>query len=483
MAEVVSESGPRAASKLRLPSALTSLSARLLVLTVAFVMVAEVLIYAPSIARYRKVYLEERVARAHLALLAVGAIAPDKVERNLQRDVLFHTDTYAIVLSGKDRRMVMIAEDMPPEINLSVELGQGTFLMWLEDAFEALLQNRNRILRVVGRPPHGPESLVEVLMDETPMRLDMYDYSWRILTLSIVISLVTAGLLYVSLQWLMVRPMRRITASMAVFREDPEDQTRSVEPSARSDEIGIAQRELAVMQAEVRAALKQNTRLATLGAAVAKVNHDLRNTLATAQLASDRLVDSEDPEVKRLAERLFDSIDRAVQLCSHTLDYVGPLESSLRVSRFPLRDLVAEVGEALARGAGEGAERRGMRWVNEVPEGRDVEADRDLMFRVLTNLGLNASQAGARAATIGCRPLDNGRLAVDVADDGPGLPPKAREKLFQPFAGAARKGGTGLGLVIAKDIMRAHGGDIALVETGPNGTRFRLELPERRGRF
>jgi signal transduction histidine kinase len=459
------------------------LSARLLVLTVAFVMVAEVLIYAPSVGRYRKVYLEERIARAHLAMLAVGALAPDKVEKKLEEELLFQTGTYAIVFTRGDQHMIMVGGEMPPDVNLVVELERGGFLTWIGDAFETLRQNHNRILRVLGRPPRDRNVRVEVIMDETPMRLDMYDYSWRILTLSIVISLVTASLVYVSLQFVIVRPMRRITAGMAAFREDPEDQTRSVEPSARGDEIGIAQRELAVMQEELRAALQQKTRLATLGAAVAKVNHDLRNTLATAQLASDGLAGSDDPEVKRAAERLYDAIDRAVELCSHTLDYVGSAEPALDVTRFDLHALAAEVGDALARvdGAGAGAAGGRARWVNAVPAGTEVEADRRQLYRALSNLALNAVQAGARAVTVGCSVRD-GRLAVEVADDGPGLSPKARDKLFHPFVGAGRKGGTGLGLVIAKDIMRAHGGDVVLVETGADGTRFRLELPERRAR-
>ena len=69
-----------------------------------------------------------------------------------------------------------------------------------------------------------------------------------------------------------------------------------------------------------------------------------------------------------------------------------------------------------------------------------------------------------------------------MADDGPGIAVRARDDLFQPFAGSARDGGTGLGLVIARDVMRAHGGEITLVQSGNEGTTFRLELPaERRG--
>jgi signal transduction histidine kinase len=97
---------------------------------------------------------------------------------------------------------------------------------------------------------------------------------------------------------------------------------------------------------------------------------------------------------------------------------------------------------------------------------------------VLNNLGRNARQAGAGSVRVGAR-LVGGRILIDIADDGPGLSDKARDRLFEPFAGSARDGGTGLGLIIARDIMRAHGGDIELVETGASGTTFRMLLPAR----
>ncbi len=125
----------------------------------------------------------------------------------------------------------------------------------------------------------------------------------------------TAALVYLSLQWLLVRPMRRMTASMTRFREDPEDASRMIVPSGRADEIGLAESELAVMQETVRQALGQRARLAALGTAVTKINHDLRNILSTARLVTDGLTASAAPEVRRLAPRLIDAIDRAVALC------------------------------------------------------------------------------------------------------------------------------------------------------------------------
>jgi signal transduction histidine kinase len=309
---------------------------------------------------------------------------------------------------------------------------------------------------------------------------EMYAYSGRILRLSIVISLITAVLVYLSLHWLLVRPMRRITASMTAFRADPEDERRIIIPGIRRDEIGVAERELAVMQSDLRTALRQKTRLATLGGAVAKINHDLRNSLSTAVLVSDRLADIDDPEVQKVAPRLYDAIDRAVKLCSQTLNFVSDHRPALNISRFPLSELVDGVGADL-NGEGRGTPANGSAAVlaNAVPADLAVEADREQLFRVISNLVRNAREAGATQVRVAAT-LADGMVSLKIADDGPGLPDKALTRLFQPFAGSARKGGTGLGLVIARDIMKAHGGDLALAETGGSGTVFHVSLPVQR---
>lgn len=462
------------------PKFLHSLSFRLLLLTVFFVMLAEFMIWTPSVARYRKVYLEESIARAYLSMLAIENMPERKVGKDLEETLLFHTEAYGIVVNRPDRRMLMVSKDMPPKIDLVVDLRQDIFLGWIRHAFSTLSQNENRILRVLGPSPKDPKIMVEVLIDEWPMRTAMLDYSGRILNLSIVISLFTACLVYLSMQLLMVLPMRRITESMALFRAQPEDSARVIRPSRRTDEVGIAQRELAVMQDELRAALQQKTRLAALGAAVAKINHDLRNSLATAVLASDKLADIDDPEVKSTMPRLLSAIDRAVGLCTQTLKYVSDTVPHLDISRFKLKDLVDEAGVTVTSYCEqEGA----FRWQSDVAGGLELKADREQLFRGLTNLGQNALEAGARNVRVSAA-LEDGWIIIDVVDDGPGLAPEAREKLFQPFAGSARDGGTGLGLVIVLDIARAHGGDVSLIdppEGGPfQGAGFRIKLPDRK---
>jgi signal transduction histidine kinase len=240
----------------------------------------------------------------------------------------------------------------------------------------------------------------------------------------------------------------------------------------RSDEIGVAVEVLADMQSSLRQSLHERARLAALGAAVAKINHDLRNILSPAQLLSDRLVDIDDPEVKRIAPRLVAAIDRAVNLSVQTLNYVTEAEPQLQKSRFNLRGLADEVGAALH--AVEGGVPS--QWDNRLDPAIEMSADRDQIYRVLTNIVQNAAEAGARHISIESATVADG-IAIDIADDGPGLSMAARKGLFQPFAGTTRPGGTGLGLAISDELMRAHGGSIELASTGADGTRFRVTLP------
>ena len=458
-------------AKFHLPPLLKGLSARLLVLTIFFVMLAEVLIYAPSIGRYRKVYLEDRLGAAHLAILSLEASPEGALTRALEDELLDHVRAYAVELQkAGDPKQFMLGREMPPPIDASFDLRRGSFFGFIGNAFVSLAETQNRVIRVRGMSPRDPSVFVEVVLDEAPMRMAMIDYSERILVLSIVISVLTAALVYLSLRWLMVNPMRLITESMTGFAGDPEDSARVIVPGRRTDEIGVAQRALADMQRGLRAALRQRGRLAALGAAVTRINHDLRNILATARLISDRLATLEDPEVQRVVPTLVGTLDRAVRLCAQTLDFARA-EQPPATARFDFAQLVDDVGEALGLDVSTAFE-----WRNEVGRTTLAEADRDQMFRVLTNLGANAVQAGARTVTIRAEPSEAAFVA-SVADDGPGLAAEARPHLFEPFAGSGRQGGTGLGLAIARDLMRANGGDIELARSGADGTVFRLSIP------
>lgn len=450
-----------------------SLSARLLLLTVLFILLAEFLIWTPSISRYRKVYLEQMVADARLATLAVEARPDNMVSPEMKRQLLNHVGAIGIILSGGGRRLIALAEDMPTEVAATFDLRSDRALNYALDAFSALAQNQDRIIRVVGPAPKMPEMTVEVVMAERPMIDEMLAYSTRILQLSLVISLFTAGAVYVALLVLTVRPLQRITAAMARFRRDPEGWSAELTDVHRQDEIGVAERELLVMQEQIRAALRQRSRLAMLGEAVAKVNHDLRNSLATAVLISDKLAAVEDPDVKEVTPKLYQAIDHAVNLCAQTLHFVGESTPEPNLERFHLSELVHEMAAGLKPLSDSGPM---LHVDNHIPFEQDCVADRRQLYRVLINLGRNALESGASKLTLSAEQTPE-RLLVRISDNGPGLPQKARDNLFKAFVGSGRRGGTGLGLVIVRDILHAHKGDIALDRSGPDGTTFILELP------
>jgi signal transduction histidine kinase len=342
-------------------------------------------------------------------------------------------------------------------------------LIW--EALATLARDGSRMVRVVAASPRDPGVLVETILDEAPMRVAMYEFSGRILLLSIVISLVTATLVYLSLRWLIVRPMLGITASMERFRDDPDDARRIIVPGRRTDELGRAERTLADLQSGLRSALQSRAHLAALGTAIAKINHDLRNILATARLVADTIGQSEDPKVKRAAPTLLGALERAIKLCSQTLTYAHDGTPPPRFSRFDLWALVNEVSADVVE-----ANEHDVVIENQIVQPFDIEADREQLLRVLSNLTLNACEAGANKVSVGAW-TESDKTRIVVADDGPGLPPNVQDKLFQPFAGSGRAGGTGLGLPIARDLMRGHGGDIGLAETSVRGTVFHLHLP------
>ena len=450
------------------------LSARLLLLTIAFVMLAEVLIYTPSIGRFRLVFLQERLAAAHLAILSLEATPDQVVGPSLARELLDHAEAHWVALTKPHSGRLILMDETPGGVDATYDLREATFFGLIMDAAVTLMNDGNRVLRVLGPSPKDPDILVEVVLGEARLRAEMVGYSERILALSLVISLFTAALVYLSLHLLLVRPMRRLTASMTEFRQDPENAARPVTSGSRRDEIGTAERELVGMQEDVRAALQQKARLAALGIAVSKINHDLRNILATARLVSDRLVGSEDPEVRRVSPTLMAAIDRAVNLCGQSLNFTREGPAHLDISRFDLSGLVEDVGQSLLNGEDDGAI-----WRNQIDSGLEVEADREQLYRVLANLGRNAIEAGATDVRVAGK--QNGvDLEIQIADNGPGLPPRAHERLFQAFTASTKPGSTGLGLAIARDLMHAHGGEISLLRSDAEGTCFSLRLPRQR---
>lgn len=455
-----------------------SLSRRLLVLTILFVMLSEVLIFVPSVANFRKTWLEQHIGTAQIAALALEATPDNMISPSLQQELLENAQVYAVSLHRSDAHRLMLSEKMPHAVDAVYDLRHSMLPTLVMDAFETLAAGDGRVIEVTGVPRFGAGDDIDIIIDETPLRHAMIEYGIRIFWLSALISIITAGLIFFVLHVVIVRPVRRLTENMVAFRRNPEDARRLIAPSQRADEIGIAERELGAMQHRIRATLNERARLAALGAAVSRINHDLRNILANAQLLSDRIGAVDDPTVRRLSPRLFASIDRAIDLCTRTLRFGRADEEPPRRSRFELKPLVDEVHEIAGL-----AEDTKILWKNDVPTGFEIEADRDHMFRILLNLGRNAVQAiegedaGDGEIRIAARRAGD-HIHIDVTDTGPGLPEKARAHLFEAFSGGARAGGSGLGLAIAEELARGHGGHIDLLSSGVTGTHFRICIPD-----
>ena len=373
------------------------LSAKLLLLTLLFVMLAEVLIFVPSVANYRISYLTDRLTAARLAALAMKDRREGTIPDPLRTELLNTAQVRAVSVLRNDQRTLVLPADRTEPISAVYDLTAasraGGFwsdvalrarLIW--DAMAVFFADDSRVIAVVGEPVAGDK--IHIVLAEGALKAAMIRYGLNILGLSIIISVITAALVYFALNNMFVQPMMRITRNILSFSQNPEDASRIIVPSQRRDEIGVAERGLAHMQGELTHTLQQKNRLAALGLAVSKISHDLRNMLANAQLISDRLGSLPDPTVQRFAPKLIGSLDRAISLCESTLRFGRAEESPPRREPTPLRALVADVGDGL------GLPREdGIAWTVDMDDNLQIDADRDQLYRVLSNLCRNALQA------------------------------------------------------------------------------------------
>jgi signal transduction histidine kinase len=456
-----------------------SLSGRLLLLTIFYVMIGEVLIFVPSIGQYYRELLGNHIESAELAVMPFTLPESNKLPETLRTQILQRAGAEAVLLTLADQRFYFQVNNEPKTVDATIDLTKAGFGSGMVEGVSCLLHNNNRVLHVIAPTRITGARSIGIVLHEGPIRAALIAYSWRVVETGFFVSALTAALVFLSLFYVFVRPMEKITEAMVRFRENPEDSSRIVAPSSRQDEIGQAERELASMQRDLYGSLQQKTRLAALGAAVARIQHDLRNILANAKLASDRLADIDDPVVKNLTPRLVASLDRAVALATQTLRY-GRAEEHPPVRKLVvLRAVTDEAGEAALETKVSPTE---IIFSNNVERDLRIDADTEQLFRMVLNLLRNAVEAlaGRDGATIEIRAERNGRVvSLIIADNGPGIPSAMRTKLFQPFATAARAGGSGLGLAIARDLARLHGGEMVLASSGPEGTQFRIDIPDR----
>ena len=463
--------------------AITSgLSGRILVLVLLYLTVAGALVYFPSVARYHGQLLSERIESAELAILPFTEAPGAQLSAQLRDRLLTEAGVLAIVLrGGGQHEFFLIGEEEPPPIEAVYTTGPRDFFTEMRDVLRCLTAPPGRTIRIDAQTALMEGLTIFVVANEDGLRAELIAFSIRALGISAFIAGVIVLLLLLSLYFVIVNPMRRLTEAMIRFRADPQDPSRIHVPSGRDDEIGVAELELGTTQREIYGFLQQKARLAQLGEAVAKIQHDLRNILSSAQIASDRLAAIEDPVVRRITPRLVGALDRATALATDTLRYGRADERPPERERVALHPLVEEVAAAAF------PDYSTINFENRVPERLTIDADPDQLYRILLNLVTNARQAldaqppSARGQTgrVWIEAKDNGSgVEILVCDNGPGIVPAMREKLFRPFAGTARHGGTGLGLCIADELAKAHGGSVMLAGADAHGTQFRIFIPE-----
>jgi signal transduction histidine kinase len=467
------------------------LPARLLLLTIAFVIVAEIAIFAPTVADFRRNWLLQRAEAGEIALLAAQARGGVVLPEALQRQLLTTAGVRSVSMERPDSERLALGDPGDARAGPVYDLRSAGLLTLIIDGMEAFGAPSGRLVHIRADAGDGPSGgVIEAVVDETPLRNALWRYAGNIFWLTLLVLAFTAGLVYMALTGLLVRPMKRITRNMMFYRENPEDTARMfyrenpedtariIAPSGRCDEIGVTENELAALQTQLTSLLREKARLANVGLAVSKINHDLRNMLAGAQLVSDRLASVADPTVERFVPRLIRALDRAITLCSNTVAYGHSEEAPPNRAPFALRPLIAEVNESLSD-----EDLDGVKLAVSVPSGLELLADRDQIYRVLFNLMRNSLESFREAdpapenPTVGITALREGDTAIlRVSDNGPGVPPLIRKNLFKAFQAGASANGDGLGLAISAEIVRAHGGEIALDETVAGAT-FVVRLP------
>lgn len=460
------------------PVRLASLSNKLIAAIIAVIFLVEVVIYLPSLAMFRATWLDDRLRVGVVAARVLDAV-PDvmALPRNLTDRLLTSAGANAIVYRRAGQsQLIELADPVAPDAVVTADMRQRDIGSLIAGALDTLLAGPGRTLRIVGEGDLD-ESLIEILMPEAPLRRDMLDYSRNIVLVSLGIAAVMAVALYMLVSRLFILPVQRLSRNILRFRQAPENAALILSATPRRDEIGVLERELSAMESELFSMLRQQRHLADLGLAVAKINHDLRNTLTSAQLLSDQVATLDDPKVQRLAPRLVTTLDKAIGFAQSVLDYGREAASVPVLAPVDLRTLLEEAAfEARLAGHPDIA------FSNRVPDGVIVLVDAGQMGRVFVNLLKNAREAleqGGRdhpAVVVSAEPGDD-NVTIAVSDNGLGLPPRAKENLFIAFEGSARSGGTGLGLAIARELTAANGGILRYVDDGGPGTRFELVLP------
>jgi len=447
------------------------------------VLVTEILTFIPSIAGMQHHLLEKKYEMLQAISLTLVERYSNAVDDSLGKNILKATGALAISVINKDgSRINLITGSYRPVVERTVNLGKFTETDAILAAFVTLLDSKSKTLQLIG-PVKGTDSNLVVIIPSVMLRHTLIEFTWHFALISLTVAIMTAVLIYFIVYKLLVRPIQGVYMNILDFVMEPDNPSRIIVPEERHDEVGMTQRRIAAIEGALQQNYVRQKHLADLGLAVSKINHDMRNVLASAQLMSDYLVEVKDPVVQRLAPKLIRTIDRAVNYTQSIIAYGRAQEQTPQRQRLSLRRLVEDVQETLAVSGKDEVEFR-----NFVPEDFEIDADSEQLHRIITNLCRNAVQAmttgdnnwgdcGIKQITITAGYI-GATAIIDVEDTGPGLPLKAREHLFAPFQGSTRRDGVGLGLAICLELVRAHGGTIKLLEDGKPGTHFEIRIPD-----
>jgi signal transduction histidine kinase len=463
------------------------LTGRLLMLTIGSVLLVLTLFYSTRLSVARENWLRDRLVASRTATLIFGNDPDGVLSEDLMMKILGTVGAKMISIQTPGGRLLLNASATPPKPDYVFDFTNTSLLQGVEGAFETLFAPRGSVLEVSGLAPMDGAK-IDIMIDQTPLIDAMWRLSGTFLTISLLLSTLVTCVLWAALWQLVIRPVRRLTSSIIAFGERPQEAQQIVAPSGRNDEIGRAETALAAMQGSLAHELGQRRRLAELGMAVARINHDLRNMLAAAQLISDRLAAIPDPLAQRLAPRLVATLDRAILFCQSTLTYGAAREQAPSRRRFDLCEVVRQIVET-AEATSSGA----IAYAIEIPPGFEVFADPDHVQRIVENLSRNAAQVlqsqGARRerqpAIRFAAIRTDGVALIEISDNGPGFPPEQASRIFEPFHMSTREGGSGLGLSIASDLVARNGGSIELAPSQPDdfycGARFLITLPATEG--
>ena len=457
------------------------LTSKLLVVTLILAIICELAVLVPSIMNFQNSWIHDKLYEADFdanLMMSSQTISSD-LQTSLQTHLLDSVRADSIAVKEGQVRKLIAGRGVPLLDAKEFNLDSASMLSALTQSIDTLLFGNNRVLILTGTSQFSESRIIEVVIMESYLRSDLINFTLQILGFSIPILIVISTLVFFLLQHMFVRPVQRLSDCIEGFAENPEDPEKIIIPSTRTDEIGLVEQNLADMEHRLVSSIQEHRHLANLGLAVSKINHDLRNMLASAQLLLERLEDLPDPTVQRLAPKIILTLDRAVAYTRAVIDYGKTTEAPPKREIFYLSSLVNDVGELLSLDTNEK-----IKWENKVSDEIEVDADPEHLFRVLMNLCQNSLQALESTKTpvilkqITVSAERQGSVVqIQVADTGPGVPSVARNKIFHAFESAFKTGGFGLGLAIATELIDAHGGKIVLKESD-NGAIFEISIPD-----